>query len=271
MNDNAETNLAAGGPTGTGDTERSRAELKKNQTDKPKQKRQLPWLVETALIVVGVLLVVGVFQNVVGRQYVIPSASMEPTLHGCDGCTGDRIFVEKISYWGDKSPQPGDVIVFEGTESWNTTYQSPRSDNPTIKAIQDALSFVSLAPPDENTLVKRVIATGGQTVSCQAGDTAVMVDGQPIDQSYVQQPPTYPVDPATGSEACGGPYFGPITVPEGNYFMMGDNRTNSLDSRYHVADPYQGTIPEENVRGKVAFVFFPFNRIGGVDDPDIQG
>ena len=98
-----------------------------------------------------------------------------------------------------------------------------------------------------------------------------MVDGQPIDQSYIQNPPTYPVDPTIGSEACGGPYFGPVTVPEGNYFMMGDNRTNSLDSRYHMEDEYQGTIPEENIRGKVEFIFFPFDRIGGVKALDIQG
>lgn len=240
------------------------------QAEKP-AKKQLPWLVETFLIIAAVLVVVGLFQNIVGRQYVIPSGSMEPTLHGCEGCTGDRIFVEKVSYYGDKHPEPGDVVVFEGTESWNSAYVSPRSSNPTIKAIQDALSFVSLAPPDENTLVKRVIATGGQTVSCQPGDPAVMVDGKPIDQSYVMNPPTYPVNDAIGSEACGGPYFGPITVPEGNYFMMGDNRTNSLDSRFHMEDQYLGTIPEDHIRGKVAFVFFPFNRIGGVDALDIQG
>lgn len=177
---------------------------------------------------------------------------------------------EKFSYYGS-DPEPGDVIVFEGTESWNTGWESPRSDNSFIAAIQEGLSYVSLAPPNENNLVKRVIATGGQTVECQAGDPAVMVDGEPIDQSYVLDPPTYPVDPATGSEECGGDYFGPITVPEDNLFVMGDNRTNSADSRAHSFDEHQGTIPLENVRGKVAFVFFPFSRIGGVDDPEIQG
>ncbi len=225
---------------------------------------------ETLLIFVVVLMVVGLMQTFVGRQYVIPSASMEPTLHGCEGCTGDRIFVEKLSYRGDKSPQPGDVIVFEGTESWNASYVSPRSSNPVVAKIQDGLSFVSLAPPDENTLVKRVIATGGQTVSCQEGDPAIMVDGKPINQDYVLDPPTYPVNDLVGSQACGGPYFGPVTIPAGNVFVMGDNRTNSLDSRYHMDDEFLGSIPEENVRGKVAFIFFPFSRIGGVDDPDIQ-
>src|SRR5699024_8536490 len=98
-----------------------------------------------------------------------------------------------------------------------------------------------------------------------------MVDGEPIDQSYVLSPPTYPIDPTTGSEACGGQYFGPITVPDENVFVMGDNRTNSADSRAHSFDEYQGTITLDNVRGKVALVFYPFSRIGGVEDPDIQG
>lgn len=107
-------------------------------------------------------------------------------------------------------------------------------------------------------------------MSCQEGDPAVMVDGKPIDQSYTLQPNYYPVDPETGSDACGGNYFGPVTVPEGNYFMMGDNRTNSADSRYHLGDEYQGTIPEENLRGKVLAIVFPLQRFGGVDDPAIQ-
>lgn len=233
-------------------------------------KKQLPWIFETLLIVGVVLAIVGVLQAFVGRQYVIPSSSMEPTLYGCEGCTNDRILTEKISYYGS-DPEPGDVIVFEGTESWNTGWDSPRSDNEFLAGVQEALSYVSLAPPNENNLVKRVVATGGQTVQCQEGDPAVMVDGSPIDQSYVQNPPTYPVDPATGSEACGGDYFGPITVPDDNLFVMGDNRTNSADSRAHSYDEYQGTIPMDNVRGKVALVFYPFSRIGGVDDPEIQG
>lgn len=233
------------------------------------RKPRLPAWAETVLTVLVVLVVVGLFQNLIGRQYVIPSASMEPTLHGCPECTDDRIFVEKVSYYFS-DPQPGDVVVFEGTPSWAGMYQSPRSDNALLARIQDGLSLVGLAAPDENTLVKRIIATGGQTVSCQEGDVAVMVDGKPIDQSYIQTPPQYPIDESAGSQACGGPYFGPIEVPEDSYFMMGDNRTNSADSRAHMFDDRHGTIPAENIRGKAQFVFFPFNRFGGIDDPDIQ-
>ena len=105
------------------------------------KKKDMPWLLETLLVVATVLVIVGLFQNFIGRQYVIPSGSMEPTLHGCEGCTNDRIFTEKISYYGDGEPEPGDVVVFKGTEDWNSSYVSPRSSNPVIHGVQDALSL----------------------------------------------------------------------------------------------------------------------------------
>lgn len=233
------------------------------------EKKSAPWYIEIPVVILVTLLAIFLIQTFVGRVYMIPSQSMEPTLHGCEGCTGDRIFVDKVSY-RFSDPEPGDVVVFKGTDSWNSGFISQRSTNDVVRTLQNLGSYVGLVAPDENDLVKRIVATGGQTVSCQAGDPAVMVDGSPIDQSYTMQPSAYPVNPMTGSEACGGDYFGPIQVPAGNYFMMGDNRTNSLDSRAHVGDQYQGTIPRENIRGKVQVIIFPFNRIGSVKDLDIQ-
>lgn len=231
--------------------------------------KSLPWYVEFPVIIVVTMVIMVILQTLIGRVYLIPSASMEPTLHGCEGCTGDRIAVEKVSYYLS-DPEPGDVIVFEGTDSWNAGFESHRSANPVVRGLQNVGSYVGLVAPDENNLVKRIIAEGGQTVSCQAGDPAIMVDGKATDQSFIQQPPQYPVDTQSGSEACGGAYFGPVQVPENHYFMMGDNRTNSLDSRYHLGDEFQGTIPEENIQGKVQAIILPFARMGGVDDPDIQ-
>lgn len=233
------------------------------------EKKQTPWYIEIPVVIVLTLLIIFVFQTFVGRMYLIPSQSMEPTLHGCEGCTGDRIFVDKVSY-NFTDPEAGDVVVYKGTESWNTQFVSQRSENDLVRGLQNLGSYVGLVAPDENDLVKRIVATGGQTVSCQAGDPGVMVDGAPIDDSYILQPPAFPVDPNTGSAECGGAYFGPINVPEDNYFMMGDNRTNSADSRYHLGDEYQGTIPDENIRGKVQAIVFPFDRLGSIDDPDIQ-
>ena len=65
----------------------------------------------------------------VARPYLIPSESMEPTLHGCNGCVGDRIMVDKLTY-RFSSPEPGDVVVFKGPPNWNVGYKSIRSDNP---------------------------------------------------------------------------------------------------------------------------------------------
>ena len=231
--------------------------------------RERPWYMDYLVSIAWAFVLLALFYALIGRMYVIPSGSMEPTLHGCEGCFGDRIFVEKVSYYFDE-PEPGDVVVYEGTESWNSDYVSNRSENLAVRTVQNLGSYFGLVSPDENNLVKRVVATGGQTVSCQEGDPAVMVDGQPIDQSYTLQPTQYQIDPATGSEACGGEYFGPVTVPEDSYWMMGDNRTNSMDSRYHIGDAYQGAIPEENIRGKVQFIVLPFGRTGGIEHPDIQ-
>lgn len=243
---------------------------KASQKNAKKDAKQTPWYIEIPIVVVLTLALIFVLQTFVGRPYMIPSGSMEPTLHGCEGCTGDRIMVEKVSYYFS-DPEPGDVVVFKGTDSWNVGFTTQRSENAAIRGLQNLGSYVGLVAPDENDLVKRIIATGGQTVSCQEGDPGVMVDGAAVDDSYTLKPLQYPVNPTTGSEACGGDYFGPLTVPEGNYFMMGDNRTNSLDSRAHIGDEHQGTIPEENIKGKVQFIFLPFSRIGGIDDPDIQG
>jgi len=233
------------------------------------QESTTPWYIEIPVVVLLTLALIFVLQTFVGRVYLIPVASMEPTLHGCEGCNGDRIFVQKVSYYFS-DPEPGDVVVFEGTPSWNTDYVSNRSDNAFVAGLQQLGSYVGLVAPDENDLVKRVVAAGGQTVSCQAGDPAVMVDGEPIDQSYILDPPANPVVGEDGSAECGGKFFGPITVPEDNVFVMGDNRTNSADSRYHSGDEFQGTIPEDNIRGKVSFIILPLTRIGPVKDREIQ-
>ncbi|AOW92366.1 signal peptidase I [Rhodococcus sp. WMMA185] len=226
--------------------------------------RELPILILVALVLSFFL------QTFIARVYLIPSESMEPTLHGCPGCTGDRIVVEKIGYrFGD--PQPGDVIVFRGPESWSQDFVSTRSSNTVIRGMQELGSLVGLVPPDENDLVKRVIATGGQTVECCDDEGNVLVDGQPLDEPYVVMdfpfvPGSQTCDTALKSARC----FGPVTVPEGNLWMMGDNRSNSADSRYHVGDELQGTIPIDNVIGKAVFIVLPPSRMGTISSPNPQ-
>ncbi|MFE7801151.1 signal peptidase I [Nocardia sp. NPDC057440] len=232
------------------------------------KKKQRPFWQELPILIVIAAVIAALTVSFVGRPYVIPSESMEPTLHGCSGCTGDRIYVEKLSYyWGD--PTPGDVVVFVGPPSWNTRYQSIRSGNTVVRGVQNFFSFFGLVPPDENDLVKRVIAVGGQTVQCCDAQGRILVDGKPLDEPYVksdfawvpgQQNATYP----------SGRVFGPIKVPDGNVWVMGDNRNHSSDSRAHVADELQGTVPVDNIRGKAVFKIWPPGRIGPVRAEDPQ-
>lgn len=256
----------------------SGSESDKSDADEaePKKKsalRELTILAVTAIVLYYVML------TFVARPYLIPSESMEPTLHGCAGCVGDRIMVDKLTYrFG--SPHPGDVIVFKGPPSWNTGYKSIRSANTALRWIQNALSFIGFVPPDENDLVKRVIATGGQTVQCRA-DTGLTVDGKPLKEPYLK-PATMMADPSV--YPCLGSEFGPVTVPAGRLWVMGDNRTHSADSRAHctstpadalkgilcTGDPMSGTVPVANVIGKARFIVWPPTRWGGVGSVNPQ-
>ena len=190
----------------------------------PKRKRVLRKVV-IAFGAVVVLLVVAYFVtvNFVARPYLVPSGSMEPTFYA-----GDRIMVKKLSY-RFASPHPGDVIVFKGPPAWNPGYKSIRSHDAAIRWVQNMLSFIGFVPPDENDLVKRVIAVGGQTVQCR-NNTGLTVDGKKLTEPYLH-PATIDVDPAV--LPCLGPEFGPVHVPQGRLWMMGDNRTHSADSRAH--------------------------------------
>lgn len=215
---------------------------------------------EVAIIAVAVLLLTWLLQTFVARQYVVPSESMEPTLHGCSGCSNDRIVIEKLSHVLGDAPAAGDVIVFVApTGSWNENWTSPRSSNVVVAAAQNALSWFGFAPPDENDLVKRVVATAGQTVACRGADhVGVTVDGHPIREPYIDRGLQ---DTGDGPDAtCLGADFGPITVPAESLWVMGDNRARSADSRFHITDERHGTVPISAVRGKVVAKIWPASR-----------
>ncbi|MBJ8343294.1 signal peptidase I [Antrihabitans sp. YC2-6] len=247
--------------TDDGNADAVAASKKKDKSGKPRSfLRELPILIAVALLLSFLL------QTFVARVYLIPSQSMEPTLHGCPGCTGDRIIVQKISY-RFRDPKPGEVVVFLGPPSWNDGYQSIRSDNVVVRGLQNIGSVLGVVPPDENNLVKRVIATGGQTVQCRNSEGGVTVNGKLLDEPYLDNSllnPVKQVNPCLGRE------FGPITVPDGNLWVMGDNRLDSKDSRYHVSDELQGTVPVDNVRGKAVFIILPPGRMGTISSPDID-
>lgn len=249
------------------------------------QKKQRPLWQEIPILLLVAAVLSFLLQTFIARVYLIPSESMEPTLHGCTGCTGDRIVVEKISYdFGD--PQSGNVVVFLSPKDWPEPYKSIRSTNTVIRGIQNFGSIFGLVPPDENDLVKRVIATGGQTVKCCDAQGRVEVNDKPLNEPYAHYGlPPYSNDFIPGQQDCTTPNrssrcFGPVIVPSGRLFVMGDNRSNSADSSYHwramqgrIPDDQlaaMSTVPVDNVRGKAVFKIWPPSRIGPVPSPNPQ-
>ncbi len=210
------------------------------------------------MLVVVALVLTFLIQTFLARVYEIPSGSMETTLHGCNGCVNDRVLVDKLSYnFGE--PSPGDVVVFAGPENWqDSDYRSRRSENALVRGLQSLGSLVGLAPPDEKDLIKRVIAVGGQTVACCDSRNRVTVNGKPLEESYAYYLPE--AGPATQAE------FGPVRVPDGELWVMGDSRNNSADSRV----PGHGPIPVGNVIGKARFIVLPFSRVRGIPDTNPQ-
>ncbi|WP_433503396.1 signal peptidase I [Pseudonocardia halophobica] len=214
--------------------------------------KELPLLVGVALVLTILI------QAFLAKVYVIPSGSMETTLHGCTGCTNDRVLVDKVTYrFGD--PQPGDVVVFRGPDSWvNTEFTVDEPTSTFGEVVQQFLSLIGLAPPDEKDFVKRVIAVGGQTVSCCDSRNRVMVDNQPLEEPYIYYLPE--AGPARQIP------FGPITVPQGELWVMGDSRNNSSDSRIDG----HGPIPVDNVIGKARMKVLPVSRFGFIDSTNPQ-
>jgi signal peptidase I len=214
-------------------------------------------------ILIGIALVLTILiQQFVAKVFLIPSPSMEATLHGCTGCFGDRIVVDRVTY-DFTDPSPGDVVVFRGPPAWAQHEIAPQEpSNVFAKALRGLGSLVGFAPPDEEDFVKRVIAVGGQTVQCCDPQGRVLVDGKPLDEPYLHW-----IDPANPHQIS----FPPVTVPAGSLWVMGDNRNDSADSRYPGGGGGNGVVPVDNVIGKARLIVLPPSRWGIVSAPDPQG
>ncbi|MFG2113016.1 signal peptidase I [Streptomyces sp. NPDC048718] len=196
--------------------------------------KELPLLIGIALVLALLI------KTFLVQAFSIPSDSMMNTLQ-----RGDRVLVDKLTPWFGSKPERGEVVVFHDPGGW-----LEGADTPEPNAVQKVLSFIGLMPSaEEKDLIKRVIAVGGDTVSCKEGGKVVL-NGKELDESSYLRPGTVPCDPA----------FGPVHVPKDRIWVMGDNRQNSLDSRFHTELPGGGTVSNDEVVGRAVVVAWPVNR-----------
>jgi len=196
----------------------------------PKRGKQAETLADWIKTLVVVLAVVITFRGVVAQAYQIPTGSMERTL-----LVGDYLYINKMLYGSEidigfkghryfyhrfpafRHPQRGDIIVFRYPPN-------PRQD-----------------------FIKRCVATGGQWVEIR--NKVLYVDGQRQTEPFAihDDPRVFPKEVTVRDN------FGPFQVPPHHLFMMGDNRDNSLDSRFW------GPLPENMVKGKAMFTYFSWD------------
>lgn len=183
----------------------------------PPAARRHGWVRQAIEFVLTIALAFLVAQSVriwVIQPYVVPTGSMLPTIQ-----LGDQVLANKFVY-RFRSPAYGDIVVF---------------DNP-------------IPQPSEETLIKRVIAVGGQTVDLLDGK--VVVDGAALAEPYTYGQPS---DPLSDSRIT----F-PVDIPQGYVWLMGDNRTSSKDSRYF------GPVSVATVHGQAFFTYWPLGRLGAL-------
>jgi signal peptidase I len=243
------------------DTDRDAAYRRTRSGRHRKNQRRIPRWVEYPALIILVGLITFSVQTFLFRVYVIPSESMEQTLFGCAGCTDDRVLVDRLAY-DFTAPRPGDVVVFKGPPGWTDNEVQAGPPTTFLGKVGDSLGqLIGLTPAAEVDFVKRVIAVGGQTIYCCDANNHVVVDGKSLNEPYLYW------YPGRGTKQAA---FGPITVPTGELFVMGDNRNDSDDSRIQAGGGKKGAVPVSDVIGKVRTIIWPFNRIRGVGDQNPQ-
>lgn len=195
-----------------------------------------------AVIVLGSALVLSLLiKTFVAQAFFIPSESMESTLQ-----VGDRVLVSRLAP-GPFDVNRGDVVVFVDPGGWLPA--QPTEGNEVRNVLTDVGEFVGLLPANTGShLIKRVVGLPGDTVTCCDDQGRISVNGVPIDEPYV-------IDGAVPSLVS----FDSV-VPADRIFVLGDNRPNSADSRFHAGEPGGGMVPMDNVVGVAKTVIWPADR-----------
>jgi signal peptidase I len=189
--------------------------------------RRVRRVVELPLLLLAALALSLVVRANAAQAFYIPSGSMEPQLE-----VGDRVLVSRTAY-RLHDVNRGDIVVFPSPTA-------PPDDDPLVeRTVTNLLESIAIRKPGDDELIKRVIGRPGETIGAQGGH--VVVDGRRLEEPYLPDG-TVTLD------------FGPVSVPEGHVFVMGDNRGNSSDSRII------GAIEIDTIVGRAIARIWPTDR-----------
>ena len=200
------------------------------------------WL-STIIVVLVVIALSAFIKTHIIQTFEIPSGSMEDTLQ-----TGDQVAVRM---YDAHNIHRGDVVVFSDPGGWLNDAKDPTGLQGLVR---NGLILTGLLPKNSgHHLIKRVIGVAGDRVTAD-GSGALSVNGVSLDETYIKQ----------GSAPSSVPFD--VVVPEGCIWVMGDNRSNSSDSRFHQDDPHGGAVPVQDVVGVATVVAWPVSHWESLDE-----
>jgi signal peptidase I len=198
------------------------------------------FLIDTLSVIVTAMALALLIKTFFLRSFFIPSGSMLETLQ-----IDDRIFVNELVP-NVVSVERGDVVVFKDPGGWLNTAPVVNKKNVFEQSVDFFLSAFGLIAPDSSQhLVKRVIGKPGDHVVCCSPSGKLMINGTEITEPYVS-PGSRPSDRNFD-----------VVVPKDSYWVMGDNRGNSEDSRYHLDLPSKGFVNKKFIVGRAFVVSWP--------------
>ena len=223
--------------------------------------RELPFLVVIAFLLA---LLIKAF---LVQAFYIPSGSMQQTLE-----LRDRVLVNKLVY-DFRDIHRGEVVVFNGLDSFTPETEIAPPSNGVQRVLRGVAGAVGVGAPGEKDFIKRVIGVPGDRVACCSNGkvTVQPADGSApveLDEPYVFEDDRMVFcEAGTGEGSC-PPGAPGVLVPEGRLWVMGDHRGSSADSRFHIDDENNGTVPQDKVIGRAFVIVWPLDRAKVLSVPE---
>ncbi|HEX6256230.1 MAG TPA: signal peptidase I [Euzebyales bacterium] len=203
-------------------------------TASPRPQRRAGVLAELPVLMLIAFVLALLLRSFLVQAFYIPSESMMPTLE-----IGDRVLVNRLAFRLGE-PGRGDIVVFSDEEGARRN-----NANPIVGGLRSLAAGLGLAPPAEQDYIKRIIGLPGETIEIKQG--VVFIDGEALEEA--------PTSEGGYLSVRDDSFLPPTRIPEGEYFVMGDNRPRSSDSRSLL-----GTIGEDQMIGRAFVLVWPFER-----------